>query len=266
MGPMLVTSLLLFAPAQSGDESTTIDYPSFELFPPNGSVLPTNARLVAFGEVDGVTFSLSRGRVRVAELEVTEVLTAPPVGPAFVMPLPALSPGEALGLSGSSPGLNQSFSFQVGEGDDVEAPAFGGGDVFFSTTGIGGNAFFGSNAIRVAACLPRLQVSEPVMLAISSDELDGPIVVSPGVGCRSPDDLDVTFVVDSAKPRDACFEIEAIDVAGHRSAPLTVCLPLVDESRGCAQTSATAPAALALVLLGLRRRRQPGLASAARGR
>jgi hypothetical protein len=256
MGPLLLVSLLQFPAAQqlSTAQQAIQVLPSIDsTFPDTTVVLPTNARLVASGTTDA-TFLLTRGDQSVVALDVEP--HASTYGQMLVLPLPSLNLGEDIVLEPSCPACGTTFTFAVGDGDDVEAPAFAAGDVSSAyTNGSGGNSLFGRDAFEIDACLPPLVTNEPVLLQITGDNLAEPLLNGGGASCGDDDGVGVHFFVPGGDVREACFEIVAVDVAGNTSAPFSLCLDLVDEDSGCAQTNPMAPTALGLLLLGLRRRR-----------
>jgi hypothetical protein len=263
MGPIILVSLLHFSAA----DAEIIALPSIDtVFPDPTVVLPTNARLVAFGGALDAAFLLQRGDGSVVDLTVVvrPTVFAPR---ALELTLPPLIAGENIELQPGCPVCSQTFPFLVGDADDVEAPAFAAGEATsVVTTGTGGNGVFGRSGFELDACLPGLVNSEPVLLLITGDDLAEPLLTARGGGCGDAVGVGVSLLVDGGDQREACFDIAAVDVAGNASEPFRLCLDLFDSDSGCAQASATAPTALALVLLGLRRRRQPGLVSPARGR
>jgi hypothetical protein len=264
MGPIIFVSLLHFSAA----EALAPGPPSIgATFPDSTVVLPTNARLVAFGGAVDSSFLLQRGDGTVVALDVVASHPTTFSGQALVLPLPPLSVGEDIVLEPSCPSCGLTFPFRVGDADDLEAPAFSAGEASGTfTSGTGGNGVFGQDGFEIDACLPALVSNEPVLLQITGDDLAESLLTQRGSFCGDGEGVSVYFLVSGGDQREACFDITAVDVAGNAGAPFQLCLDLVDQDSGCAQTSATASTALALVLLGLRRRRQPGLVSAAPGR
>jgi hypothetical protein len=258
MGPIILVSLLhLHAQQASAAQQAIQVLPSIDsTFPDASVVLPTNARLVASGTADA-TFLLTRGDQSVVALDVEP--HASTYGRMLVLPLPPLNVGEDIVLEPScrAQTCGRTFSFAVGDRDDVEAPAFATGDVTSTyTNGSGGNGLFGRDAFEINACLPPLVTNEPVLLHITGDNLAEPLLNPGGAGCGDNDGVGVYFFVPGGDVREACFDIVAVDVAGNASAPFQFCVDLVDEDSGCAQTTATGPAALGLLVLRLRRRRR----------
>ncbi|HEY1100698.1 MAG TPA: MYXO-CTERM sorting domain-containing protein [Myxococcota bacterium] len=63
---------------------------------------------------------------------------------------------------------------------------------------------------------------------------------------------------DDARPEGStrCIDVFAVDAAGNESAPLPVCVPLIDRDKeDCAQSSPSSFGLLGLALLLVRRRR-----------
>lgn len=246
MGPILLLSVLHFSAAITPAAVAVVD----EVFPRPEAVIPTNARLVAFGTTDA-DFLLTRGDQSVVSLEVTDTL-ASSNGQAMVLALPPLVAGEVVELEPSCADCQRTFTFAVGDADDVEAPTFAAGEASTFTTG---NGVFNEDGFEVDACLPPLVADEPVLLEVVSEVLPATLLTTPGAFCGDDAGVGVYFSVPGGAGGEACFDIRAVDVAGNASAPYRLCLDLVDQD-GCAQTTAMVPATLALLLLAVRRRRR----------
>jgi hypothetical protein len=262
MTPSLSIALLLSLDVAA--EAITIVDGFTQTFPASDDqrLQPRNLRPLAFGRAPTPpVFTLTRGDGSVvlvdgAAIEVAPFDGAPDV--IFAIALPELLVGEAIALEASCEGcVNQAvFGYAIGEDVDDVAPAFGDGAGRFTyADGIGGNGLFGRTGFEVELCLPALLADEPVMLRIDGDALATPLLSVSGSVCSDGSaGLSASFGVDGGEPRDICVDVVAIDVAGHESAPITVCDAVEASEGGCA-AAPTPTVAMAGLLLLLRRRR-----------
>ncbi len=261
MTPTLSIALLLSLDVDA-EEITIVDGFT-QTFPASDDqrLQPRNLRPLAFGRAPNPpVFTLTRGDGTVVALDGTAIEAAPvdrAENGIFAIAFPELLAGEAVTLEASCDGcVNQAvFGYAIGENIDDVAPAFGDGAGRFTyVDGIGGNGLFGRTRFEVELCLPALLADEPVMLRIDGDALATPLLSVSGPGCDDGSaGLGASFGVDGGELREICVDVVAIDVAGHESAPITVCGALEASEGGCA-AAPTPTVAMALLPL-LRRRR-----------
>jgi hypothetical protein len=155
------------------------------------------------------------------------------------------------------------FSFTVGAGDDVTAPAFDDGAAaqrFQVTPVVSGDGLFRSvTGYFVSGCLPAVHDDSPLALRVTLDEgVTGLFPVNGNGACGTP----VNFNVAGGDARELCFAAAAVDVAGNETAfgddDICVTLdPNEGDAGGCAQASSSSVAALLALaaLLRVRSRR-----------
>lgn len=215
------------------------------VFPPTGSVVPTNARVVVFGE-SSLTFSLERGDGGVEPVTVERFANR-----SNLLLLPALLADEAIAVSVDTIG-GVRFDWTAGDADDVNAPVVGDGKLGVIVSRSNDDPFF------VEACLPPLVSDEQVVVHVVGEAIAFDAFAQVHDCFNELEGVGVGFFLEGDQQDEACLDFSVVDVAGNESAPETVCTDLDPLSlpAGCAQAAPSTSWLLALLGLGLVRRRR----------
>lgn len=249
--PLAVVAVLAAGPAQA--TSPTFIAPPGRPFPPSGSSIPSNARLVFFGEEhDDIRFL----RVDTQE-ELRFTSEAADSGFAaerlFIVEPGPLAPGQQLVIEAGCPTCDavETATYDVADRPDEVAPAFVLGPVSDASVGelstVSCVGLTTTEGYFVDATIPpAVDDSGPLLVRIESTEGTRTHDVIAG---ERTEGISVGFEAPPGPPREACATVTAIDVAGNETTfAERVCGDV--GGGGCAQTSADAVvlAALAAIL------------------
>ena len=219
-----------------------------QAFPAASVLLPTNARIVVFGD-EALVFSLERGDGSVEPVTVAERAG----NRANVLTLPPLLADEAITITVD---VYEGYRFDwiVGDDDDDAAPVLGA-DEAIVTVSRSQAGTDGPEVWFVRVCMPSLVNAEPVLFRVAGDALDSDLLTDVSDCAGDDEGLGISFVLDGEARGAACFDVAAVDVAGNESAVRQVCADLNPLLTGCAQASPSATWLLSLLGLALVRRR-----------
>jgi hypothetical protein len=235
------------------------------VFPPEDTVLPTNARPIAFvSSVDPFEIVTAEG----------EPIESERVGiNALVLSPGALTANASLLITARCDACDgRVIAWQVGEADDVDSPTFDDGPA----TGLFVQGFHSGGLITFPAGyevdLDLPHVNESVLIRLD------PIDPAEGEGSFFPDTsrgddgpTHVHFILDGGDERSECFDAVAVDVAGNETLfSEQLCFELthdlLEEPATCNCASLDGHSASMLIALGALISRRKGRRSARRAR
>lgn len=256
--PHLVAIVAALAAGPAQATSPTFIAPPGRPFPPSGASIPSNARVVFFGE--------EHDEIRFVRVDTQEELrftseaadSGFPAERLFIVdpgPLPPSQPdqpGQQLVIEASCPTCDavETAAYDIADRADEDAPGFVFGPVTDASVGelstVSCVGLTTTEGYFVQATIPpAVDDSGPVLLRIESTE--GTRTHDVIAGDRS-ESISIGFEALPGPPREACATVTAVDVAGHETIfAERVCGDVGgDSGGGCGQTSADAVVLAAL--------------------